>query len=282
MDIINVENLYKSFVDKQVINGLTVTIKEGEIFGFLGPSGAGKTTFIKMMLGHIPYDEGVCKVLGVDVKNMTNAEYSKIGVVLDESGLYERLSCEKNLEIFRKIYNLPKSKIEEVLKRVGLLENKKTDVHKLSKGMKQRLVLARAIMHSPKLLFLDEPTSGLDPSTCLEIQKLLLELKGNGTTIFLTTHNMQEATELSDRVALLHNGQILECDSPENICNRYTISPTITITTKTNEVIKISNHEDGANRVYAMLKENKIKSIHSNEPSLGEVFVLLTGKELAL
>ena len=199
---------------------------------------------------------------------------------MDQLGLYERLTCLDNLELYASLYQLPQNQINDVLKYVQLYDDRKKSIHELSKGMKQRLVLARAILHQPKILFLDEPTSGLDPATTLKIHELLKELKNHGTAIFLTTHNMEEASSLCDRVALLNEGKIIECDTPSAICLRYDQLHTMTITTKDHQHYTIQNHKDNAMIVYQEMQANNIQSIHSSEPTLGSVFISLTGKEL--
>ena len=211
----------KSFGEKRVLDQISFSVSEREIFGLLGPSGAGKTTMIKILTGQISVSDGVAYVWGIDTSHITDDIYSKIGMVLDDQGLYERLSCYYNLKIFAEIYDIDKDNIERVLSQVGLINSIKKPVSQLSKGMKQRLVLARAIMHNPHLLFLDEPTSGLDPATALEIHQLIFELRDRGTTVFLTTHNMAEATKLCDNVVLLNEGKIVEYGAPDEICRKY-------------------------------------------------------------
>ncbi|MDF2952042.1 MAG: transporter ATP-binding protein [Anaerocolumna sp.] len=226
MAIIEVNHVEKSFLNHEVLKDISFRVEEGEIFGLLGPSGAGKTTLIKILIGQLHADRGTTCIFGAEYKSKNNNKNesknnsknekaiqnvnSKIGVVLDNCGLYERLSCWDNLIIFAKIHGNSHKEILEVLSRVGLTEAAGTPAGKLSKGMKQRLILARSLMHKPKLLFLDEPTSGLDPGTAAQIHQLLYELREKGTTIFLTTHNMDEATKLCNNVALLNEGIIVE------------------------------------------------------------------------
>ncbi len=209
MNIIEVDNLSKKFKTKKVINGITFKVKEGEIFGFLGPSGAGKTTLIKMLIGEYTITSGSAKLFNQIPSKLNESITSKISAVMDNFGLYERLTVYENMEVFANIHNVKNEEIDKILKKVELYDSKKIVTSKLSKGMKQRLLLARAIINKPKLLFLDEPTSGLDPATSLKIHDLLFDLKNNGTTIFLTTHNMEEATKMCDRVALLNLGKIV-------------------------------------------------------------------------
>lgn len=280
MKTIDLQHIHKSFSQRKVLEDISLEIAKGEIFGLLGPSGAGKTTLIKIMLGQLEADQGTSYILKKDSTQLTREDYTHFGLVLDQSGLYERLTCFDNLQLYASFYHLSNRDIDRTLEQVGLLKDKKKIVSNLSKGMKQRLVIARAIMHYPDILFLDEPTSGLDPATALKIHELLLGLKATGVTIFLTTHNMEEAASLCDRVALLNEGKIIECDEPEAICNRYNHLNKITITTQNNKKYVFENNKSSAKDVYELMTNANIQSIHSSEPTLGNVFIALTGKEL--
>ena len=275
---IEINNLTKVFNIAPVLNKVNLKISEGEIFGLLGPSGAGKTTLIKILIGQLKQTEGSAFLLGKDTRELTQDVYISLGMVLDNSGLYERLTCYDNLVLFTEIYGVSKSVIDSVLKKVGLLEDKKLAVHKLSKGMKQRLVLARAILNSPKVLFLDEPTSGLDPGTAGEIHRLILEEKKKGTTVFLTTHNMEEASKLCDNIALLHEGNIVEYGRPEEICRRYNHQNKLKLFLKNGEIISLKNDENIPKAIEPYFKESLVEAIHSTEPSLETVFMELTGR----
>jgi len=216
--MIEVKNLMKNFGDQKVLHDVTFDVKGKEIFGLLGPSGAGKTTIINILTKQIEPDGGVANV---------KADSFDTGLMLDEDGLYPRLNCLENLNLFGRIYGMPKSKSMEALKSVGLESAAKKAANTLSKGMRQRLALARAILHTPKILFLDEPTSGLDPATAIGIHELILKIKDNGATIFLTTHNMDEAVKLCDNVALLDKGKIVESGVPLEICERHNAMRTV-------------------------------------------------------
>jgi len=209
---VSMKNASKSFGDNKVLKDVTFEAHESEIFGMLGPSGAGKTTIINILTKQFGVDSGECYV---------SVSSNEIGLMLEHDGLFNRLSCVDNLIVFEDIYGIPHNRTLEALERVGLTDSKKTVVDRLSKGMRQRLVLARAILHKPKILFLDEPTSALDPLTARGIHTLIRELRDGGSTIFLTTHNMEEATHLCDRVVMLHNGTIIEQGAPKEICERY-------------------------------------------------------------
>ena len=209
---ISMKNVGKSFGSNTVLKDVTFEAHEGEIFGLLGPSGSGKTTIINLLTKQLAPDTGECFV---------NASSNEIGLMLDEDGLYPRLSCLDNLIIFEDIYNVSRERTKEILKIVGLGKAEKKPAGQLSKGMRQRLVIARSVLHDPKILFLDEPTSALDPVTARGIHKLIRQLQGQGSSIFLTTHNMEEASNLCNRVVLLHKGSIVEHGTPKNICERY-------------------------------------------------------------
>jgi len=207
--LIKVRNLEKRFGGQTVLSDVTFEVATGEIFALLGPSGAGKTTIINILTKNLTASAGEVEV---------EATPYEIGLMLDLGGLYPHLNCLENLNLYANIYMLPKERVTEVLEIVGLGESAKKAVSELSRGMTQRLALARAILYSPKLLILDEPTSALDPGTARGICKLLQNMCNEGATIFLTTHNMDEALKLCDRVALLHEGKIVEQGSPVALC----------------------------------------------------------------
>ena len=215
---ISMKNVEKSFGKNKVLKGVTFDTREGEIFGMLGPSGSGKTTIFNILTKQFTADSG---------KYHVSADSNEIGLMLEHDGLFSRLNCLENLVVFEKIYRIPRSRSIEALERVGLGEALKTSAQKLSRGMRQRLTLARAVLHKPKIMFLDEPTSALDPLTARGIYQLIKELRDGGATIFLTTHNMQEAVSLCDRVVMLHGGIIIEQGNPDEICDRHNATKTI-------------------------------------------------------
>ncbi|MCL2397170.1 MAG: ABC transporter ATP-binding protein [Defluviitaleaceae bacterium] len=205
-------NIVKRFGEQTVLHDVSFNVEKQEVFGLLGPSGAGKTTIINILAKQIAAESGEARI---------DAKPLETGLMLEEDGLYSRLTCTENLNLFAGIYGLSKSKVPEVLASVGLEEAGKKPVNKLSQGMRKRLALARAIIHTPKVLFLDEPTANLDPTTAAGIHKLIKDLCAGGTTVFLTTHNMEEAVDLCDHVALLNKGKIVEYGSPQDICTKY-------------------------------------------------------------
>ena len=272
--MITVEKITKRFGNKTALNQIQFNVEKGEIFGFLGPSGAGKTTLINILTGQLKADEGTTQLLGKDTKDLTPEDLAHIGLVGDSSGYYEKLSLEKNLIVYAKIYGLPNSRVDEVLEQVGLLESKKTIAEKLSTGMRQRMFLARALLNRPELLFLDEPTSGLDPMTSKKIHRLLEELKAAGTTIFLTTHDMVEATEMCDRISLLNQGDLVEIGTPRDIIQKYNKEKRVKVT--------FIDHSEQV-MAFEDLKDQdmtQVELIHSMEPTLEDIFIQLTGEKL--
>lgn len=218
---IDVKNLTKSFGTTVAVDHVSFSVKEGEIFGFLGPNGAGKTTTTRVLTGVIPADAGTALVLGHDIRQSPVLAKQGFGVVPETSNAYTDLTAWQNLMLMGELYGLPRARAAEhatdLLGTLGLLERKDQKVQAYSKGMKQRLILAMALLHEPGLLFLDEPTSGLDVQSTQMILSLLRDLNREGTSIFLTTHNMEEANRLCHRVGIIRTGKIVAIDAPEKL-----------------------------------------------------------------
>ena len=272
--MIRVENVSKSFGSKKALHQISFEIKEGEIFGFLGPSGSGKTTMINVLTGQLTADQGNTILLGKNSQDLTSNDLEQIGIVSDGSGFYEKMSLYKNLLIYAKLYGLKSDRVDQVLQQVGLADAKDIIAEKLSTGMKQRMFLARALLNAPKILFLDEPTSGLDPTTSKMIHTLLQELKQAGTTIFLTTHDMHEATLLCDRLSLLNKGNLIEYGSPQEIIQKYHVDKKVRV-----------GYKDGREQIVLFeelphLDTTDLMVVHSCEPTLEEIFIRLTGEKL--
>lgn len=270
--IVEVKNLTKQFGNNEALKQINFEINEGQIFGFLGPSGSGKTTAINILTGQMSFNKGEARILGKSVKRLSSKDLSKIGIVSDQSGFYEKLSLYKNIKIYAKIHNINMGRVDKLLQDVGLYEDRNKKAEKLSTGMKQRMLLVRALIHKPKILFLDEPTSGLDPTTSRQIHRLLKQLQENKVTIFLTTHDMHEATKLCNQLVLLYSGTIIEEGTPAKITNNHNENKSVEITYSDNqqEILSLDNFE---------YKNNKqtISSIHTLEPTLEDVFIKLTG-----
>ena len=272
--MIIVKNVTKKFGQKVALEEISFEVNKGEIFGFLGPSGSGKTTMIKILTGQLNADSGQTELLGKVSEKLTPADLEQIGLVSDTSGFYEKLSLYKNLQAYAKLYGKPNSRVDEVLKQVDLYDSKNLAAEKLSTGMKQRMFLARALINKPQVLFLDEPTSGLDPTTSKKIHELLLELKEAGTTIFLTTHDMNEATLLCDRLSLLNRGHLIEYGTPSSIIQKYNHEKKVQLTFADETHTQITFEELGRTDLA------QVVAIHSCEPTLEEIFIQLTGEKL--
>lgn len=273
--VIKADNLGKSFGSFKAISSLTFEVNKGEILGFLGPSGSGKTTTINILTGQLTPDQGQSSILGKSSTNLNEEDLTNIGLITENSGYYEKLSLYDNLLFFAKLYDVPQGDLDDLMKRVGLYDRRKTLAEKLSTGMKQRMLLVLAIINKPQVLFLDEPTSGLDPSTSQSIHELIKELQAEGTTIFLTTHDMHEATILCDKIVLLNKGQIVEAGTPSDLIQKYNTAKRVKITYQSGEENYLSFSELGQ-----VSQIDDILTIHSCEPTLEDVFIQLTGGKL--
>lgn len=273
--VIKADNLGKSFGSFKAISSLTFEVNKGEILGFLGPSGSGKTTTINILTGQLTPDQGQSSILAKSSTNLNEEDLANIGLITENSGYYEKLSLYDNLLFFAKLYDVPQGDLDDLMKRVGLYDRRKTLAEKLSTGMKQRMLLVRAIINKPQVLFLDEPTSGLDPSTSQSIHELIKELQAEGTTIFLTTHDMHEATILCDKIVLLNKGQIVEAGTPSDLIQKYNTDKRVKITYQSGKEDYLSFSELGQ-----VSQTDDILTIHSCEPTLEDVFIQLTGGKL--
>ncbi len=305
LNVINVENLSKHFEGIIAVEKVSFNVKEGEIFGFLGPNGAGKTTTIRMMTGVLRPTTGRIEIYEKDVWHNQIRIKQILGNVPEMANVYLDLTGQQNLDFIGKLYRIPKKvrieRSQELLKKFELFERRNSLAKKYSKGMKQRLLLCMALMSDPKILFLDEPTSGLDVQSSIIIKNLIKEYNRKGGTIFLTTHDMNVANELCNRIAIINKGKIIKLDTPENlkkIENQYQIinlslskeTPLnsfsnldgIRSVEKIKEKYCVSVHDldEALNSLITFTKLNniKIKKISTPEPSLEEVFINLIKK----
>lgn len=221
MNAIQVQDLTRDYNGLRALDRVSFDVAPGEIFGFLGPNGAGKTTTIRILTGQLRPTAGSAQVMGCDVVAERERLKPQIGVVFEYQNLYERLSAHDNLLFVARLYGVNKARIDEVLAQVGLTERARDKVKKYSSGMKQRLLIARALLHRPQVLFLDEPTRGLDPNVARDLRAFIADLAQQGVTIFLTTHYMEEADRLSERVAIIHQGKIVALDTPTRLKSVY-------------------------------------------------------------
>jgi ABC-2 type transport system ATP-binding protein len=221
MKAIEAYNLTRDYNNLRAVDHINFAIEPGEIFGFLGPNGAGKTTTIKMLTGQLRPTAGGAKVAGWDVVEEREKVKTRIGVVFEYQNVYKHLSARDNLLFTAQLYGIDKDRVDQVLDMVGLANQAKKKVEKYSNGMKQRLLIARAMLPNPEVVFLDEPTKGLDPGMARTIRNIILELAKLGVAIFLTTHYMEEADHLCNRVAILEQGKLIALDTPRQLKVRY-------------------------------------------------------------
>jgi ABC-2 type transport system ATP-binding protein len=217
MKAIEAHQLTRNYKGLRAVDQISFSVEPGEIFGFLGPNGAGKTTTIKMLTGQLRPTAGSASVAGWNIVNQRDQLKPCIGVVFEYQNIYERLSARDNLLFSASLYGVARERVDQVIEIVGLADWSNQKAQKLSNGMKQRLLIARALLHEPEIIFMDEPTKGLDPGVARAIRKLISDLSQQGVTIFLTTHYMEEADQLSDRVAILDQGRIVALNAPDQL-----------------------------------------------------------------
>lgn len=283
--MIKVKKLYHDYSGKgkYAVQDINFEISKGEIFGFLGPSGAGKSTVQNIMTGLVELQKGEVTYDGKSIKNIDSSFFNKIGVSFELPNLYQKLTGYENLKYYAGLFSVKTESPMKLLSMVGLESAAGKKTSEYSKGMKQRLVFARALINNPQILFLDEPLSGLDPGTGAKIKDIIVSKKKEGTTIFLTTHNMYLAEEVCDRVAFLFEGKIVAMDTPRNLKLKYGEKSVLIEYIENNQIKKkilfLDNELDRA-FLNDLIKNSKIQTIHSQEASLEQIFIKLTGRGL--
>lgn len=302
---ITVEELTKEYNGKLALSNVSFDVKKGEVFGYLGPNGAGKSTTIKILSGLIEQTSGTAIINGLDIRRERVEIKKRIGVVPETSNLYPELSVYENLLFVSKLYHVPRAtreeKISELLTIFNLKEYKNQGFGKLSKGLKRRTVLAAALVHDPDIIFLDEPTSGLDIMSARNLRQMIRNFKEKGITVFLTTHYIEEAGELCDRIAILVNGKIIKIDTPRALEESVQEIPILEVSIESlkpihdtvfdelsaEEVLihgeKIRIYTRSVSETISTLsllsEENKFKITELNtlKPSMEDAFIKLTG-----
>ncbi len=266
---------------EDTLQGLNFNIEPGKIFGFLGPSGSGKSTTQKILYKLLNGYSGRVQVYDRSLANWDRSFYNHIGVSFELPNHYLKLTGYENLQYFASFYGGPIHSIPTLLERVGLWPDAHKRVADYSKGMKMRLNFIRALLHNPEILFLDEPTSGLDPMNGRLIKDMILELKKEGKTIFITTHSMFDADQLCDRIALLAQGDIKALDSPTRLKQAYGERKVLVEVAGGTALLEFPLDQLGSNSSFLqMLQQEQIRSIHSQEATLEEVFIKVTGTQL--
>jgi len=281
MQAIEVESLSRAFNNLRAVDNISFSVAAGEIFGFLGHNGAGKTTTIRMLSGQLLPSSGGGRVAGCDIVAEQQRLKPLIGVVSEHQNLYERMSGRENLEFAARLYGIDIQRIDAALRQVDLLDRARDKVQNYSNGMKQRLLIARSILHGPKIIFLDEPTRGLDPIVGREMRRLIVEMSKQGVTIFLTTHYMEEADQLCDRVAFLSEGRIVALDTPGNLKTAHG-QQQVNVTLDNGECVHLAlDGADAGRELQQLISNGHVKTLHSAEATLEDVFIQLAGRRLS-
>ncbi len=281
---IRVEDISYSYGDIEAVKGISFEVAPGEILGFLGPNGAGKSTTIKILTGQLTPKSGRAQVLGTDITSDDPAIQAQIGVCFEEKNLYESMSGQENLRFFASLFGLKDIDTAGLLARVGLADRAKDRVGKYSKGMRQRLMMARTLVNSPRVLFLDEPTDGLDPVSSQAIRALIKQEAERGAAVLLTTHDMFEADELSDRVAFLNEGKLHALDTPENLKlahGKRSVKVRIREPGGIEERIIALTDASAGDELKEAVGAAGLMTIHTEEATLENIFIEMTGRGLA-
>ena len=279
-----VENLTYRYGNLLAVDHISFEVDAGEILGFLGPNGAGKTTTVKVLTGQLRPQEGHALLLGRDIVKETQAVRSQIGVCFEQTNLYEQMNALDNLSLFAELFGVKGFDGYALLKRVGLAGREKDKVSGYSKGMKQRLMVARSLVNTPEIIFMDEPTAGLDPVSSEAIGNIILEERDRGATIFLTTHDMWEADKLCHRVAFMDKGEIAVLDTPHNLKQRYGKRSLVAEVSAKSGLEKREINMDTpetARAVEELFSKEKVVTLHSEEATLEDIFIKVTGRRLS-
>jgi len=278
---VEVHELAKRYGDTRALDAISFSTVPGEIFGLLGHNGAGKSTTIRILTGRTRPTAGEARVLGHRVPDEIDRVRGEINLVPETPTVYVRATAKENLDLFCKLYGVPRARGDQALERVHLTHAAKHKVKTFSTGMKQRLLLARALLNSPRVLFMDEPTRGLDPQAARELHALIEELAAGGTAVFLTTHDMSEADRLCDRVAFLAEGRIVALDTPLALKLALGGTPEVDIGLDDGSGLRLrlTGDGDGA-RLMDLVRDGRVRTVHSCEPTLADVFIALAGRSL--
>ena len=281
---ITAENLTYRYGQLLAVDHISFEVDKAEILGFLGPNGAGKSTTVRMLSGQLLPQEGRATLLGLDVARQPKQVQAQIGVCFENTNLYETMSGVDNLTLFARLFGVRGFDAEALINRVGLNGRGRDKVEDYSKGMKQRLMVARALVNQPEILFLDEPTEGLDPASAQAIRGLILEEQARGATVFLTTHDMHEADKLCGRVAFIDQGRIVAVDTPHALKQRYgkrMIRAEVLADDGSLHLREIIlDRQETPGQLEALFRNERVVTIHSEEATLEDIFIRITGRGL--
>ncbi len=277
------DRLSYAYGDRLAVDEVSFEVAPGEIFGFLGPNGAGKSTTIKMLTGQLVPLNGTVTVLGMSVPEETEGIQGRIGVTFEEKNLYLNMTAAENLRFFARLYGIRHLDPRSLLERVGLGGRADDRVGGYSKGLQQRLMIARTLLNTPDVLFLDEPTAGLDPVSARAIREIIGQEAARGAAVFLTTHDMMEADQLSDRVGFINDGKLLVIDTPQNLKvahGRRQVRVRRRSGDGFGEIVIPLDEGDAGDRLRTAVADPSVVTIHTEEATLEDVFVEYAGRGL--
>lgn len=282
--LIQAKDLTYRYGSLTAVDRVNFEVRAGEIFGFLGPNGAGKTTVVKLLTGLLQPTEGMVEVLGRNMSTSAKSVHAKMGVSFETANLYEQMNAIENLRLFAQLFKISNFDPLQLLERVGLSGRERERVAHYSKGMKQRLMLARALINHPSVLFLDEPTDGLDPVSSQTIHAIIKDSAAQGAAVFLTTHDMVEADKLSDCVAFINHGNIAALNKPSVLKQQYGKRLLkAELESRSGEVSTISiplDEAQSATQLQELFQNHRIITAHTEEATLEDIFIRLTGRGL--
>ncbi len=284
-DAIVVDNLSYHYGKILAVDHISFRVARQEILGFLGPNGAGKSTTVKVLTGQLRLQKGHATLLGMDIAQDIERVQARMGVCFEQPNLYEQMTALENLELFARLFDMKSFDGYALLKKVGLEGREKDRVANYSKGMKQRLMVARSLVNQAEILFLDEPTTGLDPVSADSIRNLILKERERGATVFLTTHDMWEADKLCDRVAFLNQGKIASLDTPHTLKQQYGQRSLVVEISKDGQLEERTITLDKAetpDTVRELFSREKVVTVHSQEATLEDIFLKVTGRRLTV
>lgn len=280
---VDVAGIGFSYGDVRAVDDVSFSIARGEILGFLGPNGAGKSTTIKMVTGQLTPETGTITILGMDMPGQREDAQARLGVCFEEKNLYLSMTGRENLVFFAKLFGVRGFEPGRLMEQVGLSERVDDRVSEYSKGMRQRLMMARALVNTPDVLLLDEPTDGLDPVSAMAIRDLIRHEADEGAAVLLTTHDMHEADELSDRVAFINQGSILTIDSPESLKlahGQRSVRIRSNGDSGVKEQVIALDEDDSADQIRDAVSAGGLMTIHTEEATLEDIFVEFAGRSL--
>lgn len=278
---IELEHLVIRFGSFTAVNDLSLQVRQGEVFGLLGPNGAGKTTTFQSLTAQVNPTSGAIRILGFDVQKEFGKVKERCGYVPDLENHFEEFTAGENLRIFCDLYGAPRSRVDVCLDQVELLREKNVVVRAFSRGMRRKLLVARELLHQPKVLLMDEPTANLDVHSTALIRKLIRDMAAAGSTVLVTTHDMKEVEEICDRVAIIHHGKLVDLDSPQAFKSRNTerIVDVVFSRDGVSEKVSIDLADDvSRNRFADLLRSEAPLTTHTREFDFGQVFLKLTGE----